>query len=504
MTIEKLALSPDLLHQIFDSLADGVIVASVEGRLLLVNPAAEEILGLEFGDLPTAEWSSMPGCFEPDTTTPFPAGASPLARALRGEVGEDREFFVRRAAGGAGRWITVRSTPLRSSGGTVRGVVAVLRDVSARHETVEQTNLLARIVEETADSVVVTDGTGQIEYVNPAFERMTGFTRWEVLGKNPRLLKSGLHSTHFYEQLWSTLVQGHVFRGRLTDRRKDGEVFLSEQTITPIKTRHGVVTHLVSIARDVTELAKAEARESSLQLAREVQQRLYPPAPPPIPGLDVCGTAFAADIAGGDYFDFVTLPDACLGLVIGDVSGHGFDSAILMAQTRAVLRSVSLLEGDPGTILTNVNRVVVPDMGDNRFVGMIVVAIDPRTRAVSYANAGHTSGYLLDRAGAVKAELHSTGVPLGLFEDASFETRRFAALEPGDLLLLFTDGVSEASAPDGSMFGSERTLDEIRSRAGERASTILDSLCRAVRTFAAGAPQQDDITAIVCKVVEAV
>jgi len=504
MTTETPALSPDLLREILDSLADGIVVASVEGRLLFVNPAAERILGLESGDVPTAEWSSVQGCFESDTTTPLLAGESPLARALRGEPAEEGEFFIRRAPVGEGRWVTVKSTPLRSAGGAVQGAVAVLRDVSARRENVEQTDLLARIVEETADSVVVTDGTGQIEYVNPAFERMTGFSRWEVLGKNPRLLKSGLHSRHFYEQLWSTLVQGHVFRGTLTDRRKDGEIFLSEQSITPIRTRHGVVTHLVSIARDVTELTKAQARESSLQLAREVQQRLCPAAPPPVPGLDVCGTAFAADIAGGDYFDFVTLPDAGLGLVIGDVSGHGFDSAILMAQTRAVLRSVSLVEGDPGRILRNVNRVVVPDMGDNRFVGMIVVAIDPRTRAVSYANAGHTSGYLLDRAGTVKAELDSTGVPIGLFADASYETRHFAALEPGDLILLFTDGVSEASAPDGSMYGSQRALDEIRSSAGEPASAVLDGLCRAVRAFAAGAPQQDDITAVVCKVVEAV
>jgi sigma-B regulation protein RsbU (phosphoserine phosphatase) len=323
-----------------------------------------------------------------------------------------------------------------------------------------------------------------------------------VLGQNPRLLKSGLHGPGFYEELWDTVLAGQPYRGTLTDRRKDGTLFLSEQTITPVFDARGALTHLVSVARDVTERTRAAAREASLQLARRVQQRLYPLAPPKVPGFDISGTTLAADITAGDYFDFVTFPGGGLGLVIGDVSGHGFDSAILMAETRAVLRSVSQMEADPGCVLWNVNRVLASDVDENRFVGMVVLNVDPATRECRYANAGHTPGYVLDAHGTVRAELASTGLPLGPFSDARFETLVAPRLEPGDVVVLVTDGLTEMSAPNGGMCGTDVVLEVVRGRVRESAAAIVDGLCEAVRTFSDGALQGDDVTAVVCKATE--
>jgi sigma-B regulation protein RsbU (phosphoserine phosphatase) len=189
-------------------------------------------------------------------------------------------------------------------------------------------------------------------------------------------------------------------------------------------------------------------------------------------------------------------------MVIGDVSGHGFDSAIVMAQTRALLRAAARDESDPARLLSAVNTLLAPDLGENRFVSMITVDLDPRTRAVRWANAGHVPGYVLDGAGRVKAELASTGVVLGLFPDAPFTTQQGPPLDCGDLLVLFTDGVTEAEAPDGTMCGAEWALDVVRAHAHRSSAEILEALCDEIKAFADGATQHDDVTAIVCRVGE--
>jgi sigma-B regulation protein RsbU (phosphoserine phosphatase) len=495
-----LSISSSLLRHIVNSLAEGVVVANLEGRFLLFNPAAERILSQGLMDVPLSQWSSVYGCYRADTVSPYPAEELPLARSLHGEAVDDCEIFIRRNGERSGGWISVSSRPITSGNGRILGGVVTFRDITPLKQHLERQSLLSKIAEETADAVLVTDSSGNIEYVNSAFEQMTGFSRSEVLGKNPRLLKSGHHDASFYEHLWESLLRGEVFRDTITDRRKSGELYLSSQTITPLRSPDGTVSHLVSIARDVTEKRKATALENSLRLARQVQQRLFPKSPPEVDGFDVWGVSLPAHATGGDYFDFLTLPGGSLAMVIADVSGHGFDSAIVMAQTRALLRAAARDESDPARILSAVNTLLAPDLGENRFVSMIAVDVDPRTRSIRWANGGHVPGYVLDREGHVKAELASTGVVLGLFHDATFATEPGPSLERGDLLVLFTDGVTEAEAPDGSMCGADWALDVVRRHSDRRPAEILEALCDAIRTFASGAEQHDDVTAIVGRV----
>jgi sigma-B regulation protein RsbU (phosphoserine phosphatase) len=499
MTPRAYPRSTPFFRDTVQHLPDGVIVAGLDGQFLLVNPAAERIMGMGLLKVPPSQVPSAYGFFLPDTVTPCPSEQLPLARAVRGEVVTDFELFVRNQNVPAGLWLSVNSTPLYDSDGGLRGAVAVFRDVTTKKRERDEIKSLSNVVEETADSVVITDAKGRIEYVNPAFEATTGYTRAEVLGRSPNILKSGVHGPEFYRDMWNTLLEGRVFRETITNRKKNGELFLFEQTITPMKGPTGALVHLVSVAKDVTELRKAARRESELLMARSIQQKLYPACSPEVPGFDIAGAAFAADEIGGDYFDFVSLPGECLGLVIGDVSGHGIDSALLMAEARAVLRATAQAASDPGEILAAVNRVLAADMETSRFVTMFLGRLHGPTRTLTYASAGHTPGFVLDASGAVKKELTSTGVPLGPFPEALFPTRSDVVLERGEILVLSTDGVTESEGPDNAFFEADAALEVVRSCRNESASEIVQKLYRAARAIAQGVPQSDDMTIVICK-----
>ncbi|HEX9120005.1 MAG TPA: MASE1 domain-containing protein, partial [Terriglobales bacterium] len=167
------------------------------------------------------------------------------------------------------------------SGMVLAAVVAeraqLIREQSAQEalDLRNKISLLSRAVEQTADSVVITDRQGTIEYVNPAFEATTGYGPEEAIGKTPRILKSALHTKEFYSRLWNQILQGEAFRGTLVNRKKSGQLFWAEQTITPIKDSAGVITHFVSVLKDITEFRKLQEQELQLRLAREVQQRFY-------------------------------------------------------------------------------------------------------------------------------------------------------------------------------------------------------------------------------------
>ena len=216
----------------------------------------------------------------------------------------------------------------------------------------------------------------------------------------------------------------------------------------------------------------------------------------------MAGAVYTADKTGGDYYDFLSLAEGHTGVVVGDVSGHAFDAALVMVETRAYLRSIAQTTSDPGEILTLVNRVLVGDTAENQFVTLVLCCLDPLSRVLRYASAGHVPGFIFDRLGTVKAELPSTGLPLGLFPDATFATATLPALEPGDIVALFTDGVIETDTADGTPFGVERALAVIRQHRLEPAAKIVHRIYRAVRDFTGRRPHTDDITAVICKFEE--
>jgi serine phosphatase RsbU (regulator of sigma subunit) len=244
---------------------------------------------------------------------------------------------------------------------------------------------------------------------------------------------------------------------------------------------------------------EADRQREEMRIARQIQQKLFPAAPLPLPGFDISGASYPAEATGGDYFDYIPLQDGSLGVVIGDVSGHGFGPALLMAELRAYLRAFVMTHTDLPEIVGLLNRALVSDAVADRFATLVLARLEPRTGTFSYVSAGHPTGYVLGPAGTVRAPLPSTGLPLAVLPDASFPAAPALALGPGEGVLLLTDGIVEAHSPDETLFGTERALETVRANWHRTAREIIDSLYGAVRTFCGVSTQLDDMTAIVIK-----
>jgi phosphoserine phosphatase RsbU/P len=208
---------------------------------------------------------------------------------------------------------------------------------------------------------------------------------------------------------------------------------------------------------------------------------------------------------GGDCFDFIPfLVDGMeyLIVLVADASGHGIGAALRMAETLAYLRALALTGADIGTLLSLTNHRLTNDGLSEDFVTLLLVQLDPRTRSLLYASAGHCPGYILNRQGQTKAVLHSTSPPLGIGSACEFPIGPTSPLEPGDMIFLFTDGIVEASSPDGEFFGTERMLEIVRRHQQKTPDQILAAVFDAVANFSKRA-LQDDLTAVIIEVEDA-
>jgi sigma-B regulation protein RsbU (phosphoserine phosphatase) len=372
-------------------------------------------------------------------------------------------------------------------------------DITERKNNELELQKLSSAVKQTADGVLLTDNQGIIEYVNPAFEKTTGFTSAEVIGKTPAFLKSGNHDQIFYKNLWDVILGGNSYTGTILNRKKDGTLYWCEQSITPMKNSDGTITNFVSVIKDISELKKKQEQDFYLRIAREVQQRLSNTRLE-VPGFDIAGTTYSALETSGDYFDFVHTADGHVLLAVGDVCGHGIGAALIMAETRAYLRAFAKRDSDPAKILNELNGELSSDLDDNHYVTLILARIDPTRNILDYASAGHIPAYLLNKEGEAIHTLKSTGIPLGFMADEKYSRSEQIKLKSGNLLAMLTDGITEAIAKDGSEFGSERMIDIINSHRMDTAQQIADQLIQSVCLFTDLQHQEDDITSVICKV----
>ncbi len=246
--VDALRRSEARFRSLFDCSPDAIFVEDFNGVVLDVNPAAcrlqglprERLVGLSVYDLtPTNQRDAL---------------ARGFGRLVRGDL----QFIEGYSWHVDGRAIPVELHVNRFEYGGVPALLLIVRELTERRRVQGQLEKLSRAVEQTADGVFITDRNGLIEYINPAFEQMTGYSPEEAVGQTPRLVKSGRHGVEFYQRLWETVLAGRTFRSTLTNRKKDGELCYADVTITPLKDVRGAVTHFVATWKDITEAKEAE------------------------------------------------------------------------------------------------------------------------------------------------------------------------------------------------------------------------------------------------------
>jgi serine phosphatase RsbU (regulator of sigma subunit)/anti-sigma regulatory factor (Ser/Thr protein kinase) len=242
---------------------------------------------------------------------------------------------------------------------------------------------------------------------------------------------------------------------------------------------------------------EAEARtrqrfEQELEVARLIQQNFLPRQLPELPGWQVAAYYRPAREVGGDFYDVIPLPDDQVAFVVGDVTDKGVPAALVMAATRSVLRASAQRLVNPGEVLERVNEHLCPDMPEKMFVTCLYGVLEPATGRLRFANAGHDLPYVKTADGVV--ELRARGMPLGLMPGMSYEEKEMT-LAPGDSVLLHSDGVVEAHAPDGDMFGFPRLKDAVDRHPG--GGELIDRVLAELDGFTGpGAEQEDDITMV--------
>ncbi len=271
-----------------------------------------------------------------------------------------------------------------------------------------------------------------------------------------------------------------------------------------------VLATQTGMALEVSELAHSLAHEAAqrervnreIEIAREVQERLFPQEMPTLPGASVAGHCRPAQGVGGDYYDVFPLQDGRLGLAIGDVSGKGISAALLMASLRASLRGVTLDNPrDFAKLMDKVNRLVYEASADNRYATFFFGALNPATRVLDCVNAGHNAPLVLRQkpgGGAEILRLEADGPVVGLLPFAPY-TEQSLQLEPGDLLVTYTDGISEAMTHDDEEWGEERMMAAAASARKGSAGQVLQTVFAEADKFTAGAPQHDDMTLLILK-----
>jgi len=250
--------------------------------------------------------------------------------------------------------------------------------------------------------------------------------------------------------------------------------------------------------RALEQKLESERRAAQeLEIAKQVQSRLFPQIHPELKKVEYAGLCLQARQVGGDYFDFLNLGQQRLGFVIGDVSGKGIAAALLMANLQANLRSQCATAVDhPELLLRSVNRLFYENTGDSAYASLFFAEYDEEALRLSYANCGHLSGLLLRRDNRLE-QLDSTATLLGLFPDWECSMRECEVF-PGDVLALYTDGVSESSNAAGEEFGERRLIEALRQHRELPCQTLLTTILDEVRQFGSD-EQNDDITLIIAK-----
>ncbi len=271
----------------------------------------------------------------------------------------------------------------------------------------------------------------------------------------------------------------------------------TEDHLKVLTTLASVAAIRVENARLVESRLQQERLERELQLAMEIQQRFQPTAPPIVAGYEFQGISFPCYEIGGDYYDFIARPDGRMVITLGDVSGKGTAAALLMSSLHAAIHAQTGSHDSLVETISAVNKYLAENIPPNRFVTLFYAELDPESGTLSFLNAGHNPPLIVHAAGTVE-QLAAGGLPLGIRPNAEYREGR-TQLQLGDVLVIYSDGVTEAASPSGEEFGPTRLYEVVQRNVDASAAGIRDRIESALTKFSQGTQAADDITLVIVK-----
>jgi PAS domain S-box-containing protein len=409
--------------------------------------------------------------------------------------------------------------------GQVIGVLNVLNKATGQHFDEDDVNLLtilaaqaavaienARLYQDTlrmkefneslvqsmAEGIAVTDAEGHITLVNPAAATLLGYAPEELVGQRwTAIIPSDYHP--IVEAANERRVRGEPNKYELELMHQDGRripVLVSDSPL--YEADLGRLAGTMAVFTDITQVLAQQKVEQELALAWQIQASFLPDHLPDVHGWQLTAILEPARETSGDFYDLIPLANGRLGIVIADVAGKGMGAALYMAVSRTLIRIYAVeYDTQPELAFGAANRRILMDTHADLFVTVFYGVLDPVAGTLTYCNAGHNPPYLLRASkGDAVQTLARTGIPLGIFDDMTWE-QRTVQLAPGDMLVLHTDGVTDATDRKETFFGSERLLEVARANLGQSAQDVQEALIAAVHEFVGDAPQFDDITLMV-------
>ena len=300
----------------------------------------------------------------------------------------------------------------------------------------------------------------------------------------PVVVVTGLDDESLALQAVSEGAQDFLVKGQVRERRL-------------VQALH----HAMGRQKRLVKVEKAlEHSQDEERVAREIAKHLQPVGAPDVRGFDLFGHSIPRGVSGGDLLDWYQVPSGAWRIATGDVTGHGLGPSLLMATTRAYLRAYASMGVSIEETLERTNKALLEDLGESRNVTLFLAELEPGTNKLTYASAGHVPGLLFDRRGAVRERLFSTGLPLGVLEDVNYPPEEPLEIEPGDLLVLPTDGVLDASRPGQGLFGVDGVIQAVRQILEmDTSERIVERIFTGVATWTQGKEPADDCTVVVLR-----
>jgi phosphoserine phosphatase RsbU/P len=379
---------------------------------------------------------------------------------------------------------------------------------------------LSIAVEQSPSSVMITDRYGVIEYVNPKFRELTGYSESEVLGKKTGMLKSGETPRETYSELWAAVLSGQEWQGEFVNKKKNGDIYWEMASISPVRDEKGEITHFVAVKEDITkkkiaekalELSEKRLRyrneimENDLKNAQLIQKALLPKEIPCIPQLKIDYRYFPLESVGGDYFSFTQLQEGGMGVFLGDVTGHGVSAALFLALVKAFAdRACRKFGQHPKKFFAALNTDLIDNMTTNfltAIYGFFKFHKAKTNRTIfTFSKGGHPPPIIF-HAETKKVELLDVkGTLLGALEDMEYEDV-VVELTKGDRLYLYTDGVPETMDGENNIFGMKRLCTLLKKANKQSLEKSLDGVIQELEVYRGETPLHDDIVIIGFEVV---